>query len=81
MASIILEYGGEYLISKILNKLEMEMENSKELRPAAKNRFFKAISTFKFVIPYLQGLHLSMFYIYGGKYHISKRLTGVNYVS
>ncbi|XP_058831105.1 peroxisome biogenesis factor 10 [Topomyia yanbarensis] len=78
--AILLEYGGEHVVDRILTRLQMELDRSEELLPEAKDGFIKLLDGLKFVVPYVRGFHTSLFYIYGGKYHISKRLTGINYI-
>ncbi|XP_055526321.1 peroxisome assembly protein 10-B [Wyeomyia smithii] len=78
--AILLEYGGEHVVERILTRLQMAIDRSDELLPKAKENFNLTLDAMKFIIPYVRGFHTSLFYISGGKYHISKRLTGINYV-
>ncbi|XP_062538339.1 peroxisome assembly protein 10-B [Armigeres subalbatus] len=78
--SILLEYGGEHVVDRILTRLQTEIDRSQEMLPEAKERFVKLLDGLKFIVPYVRGFHTSAFYICGGKYHISKRLTGINYI-
>ncbi|XP_053698071.1 peroxisome assembly protein 10-B [Sabethes cyaneus] len=77
---ILLEYGGEHVVERILTRLQMAIDRSEELLPKAKENFNRTLDGLKFIVPYVRGFHTSLFYIVGGKYHISKRLTGINYV-
>ncbi|XP_058445178.1 peroxisome biogenesis factor 10 [Malaya genurostris] len=78
--AILLEYGGEHVVDRILTRLQVEIDRSDELLPEARDGFNKLIDGLKFIVPYVRGFHTSLFYIYGGKYHISKRLVGINYI-
>lgn len=78
--AILLEYGGEHVVDRILTRLQTEIDRSEEMRPEAKESFVRFLDGFKFIVPYVKGFHTSLFYIYAGKYHISKRLAGINYI-
>ncbi|KAL1381364.1 hypothetical protein pipiens_013523 [Culex pipiens pipiens] len=78
--AILLEYGGEHVVDRILTRLQTEIDRSEEILPEAKENLNRMLDGLKFIVPYVRGFHTSLFYIYSGKYHISKRLTGINYV-
>ncbi|XP_055605441.1 peroxisome assembly protein 10-B [Uranotaenia lowii] len=78
--SILLEYGGEHVVERILRRMQLEIDRSDELLPEAKVNLIRLIDGLKFIVPYVRGFHTSLFYIYGGKNHISKRLMGINYI-
>lgn len=78
--AILLEYGGEHVVDRILTRLQTEIDRSEEMLPEAKERFVRLLDGLKFIVPYVRGFHTSAFYICGGRYHISKRLTGINYI-
>lgn len=78
--SILLEFGGEGLLIKLLKKLEKDTERNDELLPDAKDGILKLCRFLRHSIPYVKALHRSLFYIFGGRYHISKQFTGINYV-
>ncbi|XP_053678725.1 peroxisome biogenesis factor 10 [Anopheles nili] len=80
LLAILLEYGGEHVTERVLTYIQTEIDRSEELLPSVKDSLHKFIDTLRVVVPYVRGLHTSLFYINGGKYHISKRLTGINYV-
>lgn len=80
LLTILLEYGGEHVVDRILTRLQTAVDRSEDMRPEAKQGLNKCIDGLKFIVPYVRGFHTSLFYINGGKYHISKRLTGINYV-
>ncbi|EGK96257.1 AGAP000928-PB [Anopheles gambiae str. PEST] len=81
LLAILLEYGGEHVVDRVLTYLQTEIDRSEELLESVKTGLHKLIDTLRVVVPYVRGFHTSLFYIHGGKYHISKRLTGINYVS
>ncbi|XP_058126817.1 peroxisome biogenesis factor 10 [Anopheles ziemanni] len=80
LLAIILECGGEHLADRMLTYLDAEIDRSDELLVSVKNGLHKFIGTLRLIMPYVRGFHTSLFYINGGKYHISKRLTNINYV-
>ncbi|XP_041770517.1 peroxisome biogenesis factor 10 [Anopheles merus] len=80
LLAILLEYGGEHVVDRVLTYLQTEIDRSEELLESVKTGLHKLIDTLRVVVPYVRGFHTSLFYIHGGKYHISKRLTGINYV-
>uniref|UniRef100_A0A182J4R3 RING-type E3 ubiquitin transferase n=1 Tax=Anopheles atroparvus TaxID=41427 RepID=A0A182J4R3_ANOAO len=80
LLAIILECGGEYLADCVLTYLQNEIDRSDELLLTVKNTLQKFINLLRIVVPYVRGFHTILFYINGGKYHIAKRLTGINYV-
>uniref|UniRef100_U5EZB7 RING-type E3 ubiquitin transferase n=1 Tax=Corethrella appendiculata TaxID=1370023 RepID=U5EZB7_9DIPT len=78
--SICLEYGGEYFVTKFLAKLQNEIRKNDDFIPEVREKFIKWIDFIKIVVPYVNGIHSSVFYIKGGRYHISKQLTSINYI-
>uniref|UniRef100_A0A2M4AWP8 RING-type E3 ubiquitin transferase n=1 Tax=Anopheles triannulatus TaxID=58253 RepID=A0A2M4AWP8_9DIPT len=80
LLAIVLEYGGEPAADRLLAYLQQELEQSDEMLPSAKRVINKFIDFVRASVPYVRAFHTSLFYINGGKYHISKRLTGINYV-
>lgn len=80
MISIILEFGGVQLLSVILRHLEQTFEQNDALLPHIQAKLVKCCQLLTKFMPYLQTLHRSWFYWNGGKYHISKRVAGINYV-
>lgn len=80
MISIIMEYAGEPLLVKLLKNVEHEIERNTEIRPEAKVQLRRCCSFLLLAIPYIQAMHRTWFYLYGGKYQLSRRLTGINYV-
>ncbi|XP_058063158.1 peroxisome biogenesis factor 10 [Anopheles bellator] len=80
LLAILLEYGGERLANSALGYLQNEIDRNDELLPSAKGALNQLIDTVRVMVPFVRGFHTSLFYINGGKYHISKRLVGINYV-
>ncbi|XP_055624874.1 peroxisome assembly protein 10-A [Toxorhynchites rutilus septentrionalis] len=80
LVTILLEYGGELVVERVLTRLQTVVDRSEDMLPEAKQSLNKGIDFLKFIVPYVRGFHTSLFYINGGKYHISKQLTGINYV-
>lgn len=78
--AILLEFGGEALFAQLLKNFERDVKNSDVLLPGPKKNILKFCEYLRQTIPYAKALHRSLFYINGGKYHISKRVTGINYV-
>lgn len=80
LTAIVLEFGGEQLLQKLLRQLERDVERSEELLPAARENILRVCRWTRAAVPYVQALHRSAFYIGGDKYQLSKRLLGINYV-
>lgn len=80
MISIIMEYAGEQMLVKLIRNVQYEIERNTEIRPEAKILLGRCCTFLQNAIPYIQVMHRTWFYIYGGKYQISRRLTGINYV-
>uniref|UniRef100_A0A182QUP1 RING-type E3 ubiquitin transferase n=1 Tax=Anopheles farauti TaxID=69004 RepID=A0A182QUP1_9DIPT len=80
LLAILLEYGGEHVADRVLTYVQTEIDRSEELLDSVKDKLHRLIDTLRVVVPYIRGFHTSLFYINGGKYHISKRITGINYV-
>lgn len=78
--AILLEFGGETLFRQLLKQFERDIKHSEELLPGPKKNILNFCQYLRQTIPYVNALHRSLFYINGGKYHISKRMTGINYV-
>lgn len=80
LAAIVLEFGGELLLQKLLLQLERDVEQSDELLPAARDNILRVCRWIRRAVPYVQAMHRSLFYMYGRKYQLSKRVLGINYV-
>lgn len=80
MISIILEFGGVRLLTIVLRKMERSFERNEDLLPDVRAKLINCCQLLIKCMPYIQTLHRSWFYWSGGKYHISKRVTGINYV-
>lgn len=80
IVSIVMEYAGESLLVKLIKNVENEIERSTEILPEAKLQLRRCCTFLFQAIPYIQAMHRTWFYLYGGKYQISRRLTRINYV-
>lgn len=80
LISIVMEYAGEQLLVKLIKNVEHEIDRNDEIRPEAKIQLRRCCSFLLHAIPYVQAMHQTWFYLNGGKYQISRRLTGINYV-
>lgn len=80
LVSIFMEQAGEILTVKLIKNVELEIERNEDIRPEAKIHLQRCCSFLLHAIPYIQAMHRTWFYINGGKYQISRRLTGINYV-
>ncbi|XP_054735511.1 peroxisome biogenesis factor 10 [Anastrepha obliqua] len=80
LVAIILEFGGDALYLRILQKLEKHIEDNEEIVTEAKQKLLTAVRVMRYSPQYIKALHKSLFYLQSNKYQISKRLTGINYV-
>lgn len=78
--AIILEHGGLQFTIKVLKVFERNVRNSSDILPEAKEKLLKLIEITRFSIPYISAIHNGVFYLNAGKYQLSKRFTGINYV-
>ncbi|XP_075226053.1 peroxisome biogenesis factor 10-like isoform X2 [Lycorma delicatula] len=80
---ILLSEFGQKLTSLLILKFEhhnlLRNEKSK-IRPEARRDLLKFISYMKMIVPFLERLHRAVFYWTGYYCHISKHLTGIQYV-
>ncbi|KAH8347506.1 hypothetical protein KR059_011971 [Drosophila kikkawai] len=80
LLAIVLEFGGDSLFQRLLQKLELYVANHEEIRPQAKQQLKKIILRVRQSPGYVKALHKSLFYLDASKYQLSKRTTGINYV-
>ncbi|XP_017059946.1 peroxisome biogenesis factor 10 [Drosophila ficusphila] len=80
LLAIVLEFGGDSLFQRLLQKLDTYVVNHEEIRPEAKPQLKKVIQRLKQSPSYVKALHKSLFYLDASKYQLSKRTTGINYV-
>ncbi|XP_017135566.1 peroxisome biogenesis factor 10 [Drosophila miranda] len=80
LLAIVLEFGGDALFIRLLQKLDLYIANHEEIRPEAKLQLKKLIHRLKQSPSYIKALHKSLFYLNSSKYQLSKRTTGINYV-
>lgn len=76
----ILEFFGQDVLERLLRTLKRRIVASEELLEEPKRRLCGLMDFLITSLPYAKVLHLGAFYMTGGKYQISKRLTGLNYV-
>ena len=81
LIAIILEFGGESLLLHVLSILKRRIESNDDLRPEAKSFLLKTTNLIVKNFQYFHIIHRAFFYMNAGKYKISKRITGINYVS
>ncbi|XP_063703739.1 peroxisome biogenesis factor 10 [Culicoides brevitarsis] len=77
---VTLEYAGELAVKKVITVIKKDVQSSTSLLPRAKILLTQFLETLIDVIPFVQMLHRGFFYLYGNKYQLSKRITGINYV-
>lgn len=77
---VTLEFAGELAVKKVVTVIKKEVQASNDLLPRAKIVLTKLLDTLVDIIPFIQTVHRGLFYLYGNKYQLSKRLTGINYV-
>lgn len=65
---------------RVLQKLELHIAAHDEIVPDAKKKLQKLIQYMRQSPSYIKALHKSLFYLDAGKYQLSKRTTGINYV-
>lgn len=75
-----MEYAGEAAVKKAVTVIKKEVRDSNDILPRAKIVIAKFLDTLVDFIPFIQTVHRGLFYLYGNKYQLSKRLTGINYV-
>ncbi|XP_016993931.2 peroxisome biogenesis factor 10 [Drosophila takahashii] len=80
LIAIVLEFGGDSLFQRLLQKLDTYVAEHEEIREEAKPQLKKIIQRLRHSPSYVKALHKSLFYLDAGKYQLSKRTTGINYV-
>ncbi|XP_034111728.1 peroxisome biogenesis factor 10 [Drosophila sulfurigaster albostrigata] len=80
LMAIILEFGGDALFLRLLQKLELYIAEHQEIVPDAKKKLQHLIQRMRQSPSYIKALHKSLFYLDASKYQLSKRTTGINYV-
>ncbi|EDV97774.1 peroxisome biogenesis factor 10 [Drosophila grimshawi] len=80
LIAIILEFGGDALFLRVLQKLELHIAEHDQIVPDAKKQLQKLIQHMRQSPSYIKALHKSLFYLNASKYQLSKRTTGINYV-
>ncbi|XP_017843429.1 peroxisome biogenesis factor 10 [Drosophila busckii] len=80
LIAIILEFGGDALFLRVLQKLQKHVAEHDEIVPEAKQKLQKFIQSLRQSPSYIKALHKSLFYLNSSKYQLSKRTTSINYV-
>lgn len=81
---VALQCFGPEVIRRLIGKLEDSLRAghlSTYLRPELKNFLLLQMPAIRYSMTLLHRIHLAIFYFSGAFYHISKRMTGVKYVS
>lgn len=80
LIAIVLEFGGDSLFQRLMQKLDTYVANNDEIRTEIKPQLKKIIQRLRQSPSYVKALHKSLFYLDASKYQLSKRTTGINYV-
>lgn len=75
---------GERVVLHVIGRFEemlVQLPSDSELRPEARHALLLFCSYFKKFLPFLVKLHQTIFYFQGRYHDISKRMTGIQYVS
>lgn len=75
----ILEFFGEAVLERTLRSLKRRIQANEDILDEPKERLCKLMDFLINCLPYAKVAHLGLFYLKGGKYQISKRVTGMNY--
>lgn len=81
LVSIVLEFGGEQLLIRLLKEYEKQVTSSEELLPEARQTILKLIALTKSSIPYVKAVSRGICYLRNsGQLQIAKKVTGIHYV-
>uniref|UniRef100_A0A1B0CSJ0 RING-type E3 ubiquitin transferase n=2 Tax=Lutzomyia longipalpis TaxID=7200 RepID=A0A1B0CSJ0_LUTLO len=80
LLTYLLDVCGEEFARLLLQKIETGISRQEDLVPEAKEKILVFLRHLKDSLPLWKTAHRAWFYIFAGKYHISKRMTGVNYL-
>lgn len=81
---ILLSEFGQKLINLLLLNIQQNYylrDNKSSIRPEARQQLIKIIAYLKIMVPFLERLHRVIFYWTGYYGQLSKRTTGIQYVS
>lgn len=78
---VVLNSFGHFFIEYFLVRFEMYIRNHHCIRPVAKTEVLNGIKVLRGILAFIEKLHKVIFYSQGVFYHISKRTTGIHYVS
>lgn len=76
----ILEFFGEAFFERLLRSLKRKILTNEDLLDEPRQKLCHLMDFLIKALPYAKVMHLGVFYLNGGKYQISKRITGLNYV-
>ena len=84
MSMIIIECFGPEVLRRGIAKFEKSLRFgrcSTYFRPELKNFILQQMPTLTYALTLIHRFHLATFYFSSGFYHLSKRITGIKYVS
>lgn len=76
---VLLSYG-HLALKHIIHKLIKTISNNAQIRPEAKFKIKQILVSFQAGLPFAQSLNLSVFYLTGIYYHMSKRISSIKYL-
>ncbi|CAB3380127.1 Hypothetical predicted protein [Cloeon dipterum] len=79
MVSVLIESFGPWGTIVALHQMEKRVKDSRQIDPLEKEKFKNYLTAFKALMPFLQQLHKTFFYLFGTYYSFSKRSTGITY--
>lgn len=73
---------GPYLFERSLQQVEryLRVSGGKGLRSEARDELLALLPTVRHIVTLLHRCHLTIFYMQGFYYHLSKRFTNITYV-
>ncbi|KAK9506120.1 hypothetical protein O3M35_008112 [Rhynocoris fuscipes] len=77
---ILLDCFGSTLATSLLTMMEHIVLENNDLIPDAKIKLLNVLCIFKKIIPFVSHVHKAYFYCRWNTYHLSKRITGTNYI-
>lgn len=79
LASYVLEFFGEAVLERLLRSAKRHIQSNEEILEEPKKKLCRLMDFLISSLPYAKVLHLGVFYMNGGKYQISRRISGLNY--
>ena len=80
LVMIFLQTFGPHALKFLLKKLQCWFQKEGERRGSSTKNIDKIFSSLDCLLEYLNKLNICLFYFHGTFYHLSKRLTGIQYV-